>query len=101
MKPRQLRAVGAKGKNMEWSVNPEKATVTVQIPSGTYTKEFDRNTKLVDAVLAVAQEYNLSNVIVRDSNGNEIDDSEENRNKTLGELGAITIAAKTVGAGFR
>jgi len=86
---------------MEWSVNPEKVTVTVQIPSGTYTKEFDSDTKLVDAVIQVAREYNLSNVTVRDADGNEIDDSEENKEKMLGALGDITITAKTAGAGFQ
>ena len=86
---------------MEWNVNPNSVTVTIQLPEGTYTKEFDRNTKLADAVMEVAQEYNLSNVTVRDSNGMELDDSEENKNKTLGALGAVTISAKTVGAGFQ
>jgi len=52
-------------------------------------------------VIQVAREYNLSNVTVRDADGNEIDDSEENKEKLLGALGDITITAKTAGAGFQ
>jgi len=83
---------------MEWNVEPNKVEVTINIPDGTYTKEFDSNTKLADVVMSVANEYNLSNVTVKDSSGNEIDSTEENKNKAVGEFGNISITSKTAGA---
>jgi len=82
-----------------WEVGGEEtqARVIIETPEGTQEELFDPTTKLKDAVVQTAQKYGFNTVIVRDADGNEIEQDEGD--KELSQFATpIRIAPKTVGA---
>jgi len=78
-----------------WEVGGVK--IIVETPEGTEERFFEPTTKLRDAVVKIAQEFGYNTVVVRDANGNEIE--QDQGDKELSQFATpIRIAPKTVGA---
>ena len=79
-----------------WEVGGE-VKIVVETPEGAEVRFFEPTTKLRDAVIKIAQEFGYNTVIVRDGNGNEIE--QDQGDKELSQFATpIRIAPKTVGA---
>lgn len=83
---------------MPWEIENgnRRIQVTIRMPDGDHTKEFDGNKTVKEVVGEVAREFSLKNVIVEASDGTEIEP--EDGDRTVGEFGDLLIVAKTVAA---
>ena len=80
---------------MTWEVD-NRVEVKVITPAGTEIEQFDANTALKDVVREIANKYSLKNLIVRTSDGRELEP--DVGDKPIGEFGNLEVTAKTVAA---
>lgn len=82
---------------MSWDVGSSDTVEVVLVRNGRETAiSFPSDTTVGEAVSKMARENGLTSVIVKDSDGNEINQSRSD--EELGDVGRITLTPKNTGA---